>query len=140
MDAKWGKLPPLTGWAVVVEGNPTLRKLIVETLAEIDLQSLVLDSVDSALIYLQQTQGGCPLVIVDQGVLGRLQGMEFIELVKAQWPLTAAILTSGDARDASMAHSLTTYLKKPWSLNDLVMAVANLLQPDPSLEKRRDDL
>ncbi|RON55985.1 response regulator [Pseudomonas frederiksbergensis] len=134
MDAKWGKLSPLTGWAVVVEGNPTLRKLVVETLAEIDLQSLVFESADAALIFLQQTQGGCPLVIVDQGVLGRLQGTEFIELVKTKWPLTAAILTSGK-RDASIVLSSTTYLEKPWSLNDLVMAVANLLQPDRPLEK-----
>ncbi|RON56155.1 response regulator [Pseudomonas frederiksbergensis] len=134
MDAKWGKLSPLTGWAVVVEGNPTLRKLIVETLAEIDLQSLVFESADAALIFLQQTHGGCPLVIVDQGVLGRLQGTEFIELVKTKWPLTAAILTSG-TRDASIVLSSTTYLEKPWSLNDLVMAVANLLQPGRPLEK-----
>lgn len=135
MDAKWGKLSPLTGWAVVVEGNPTLRKLIVETLAEIDLQSLVFDSVNDALIFLQQTEGGCPLLIVDQGVLGRLQGTEFIELVKAKWPLTAAILTSGYARDASIVPSSTTYLEKPWSLHDLVMAVATLLQPGRPLEK-----
>ncbi|RON48554.1 response regulator [Pseudomonas frederiksbergensis] len=135
MDAKWGKLSPLTGWAVVVESNPTLRKLVVETLAEIDLQSLVFESADAALIFLQQTQGGCPLVIVDQGVLGRLQGTEFIELVNAKWPLTAAIFTSGYARDASILPSSTMYLEKPWSLKDLVMAVASLLQLGRPLEK-----
>lgn len=54
---------------------------------------------------------------------------------KGEWRSTARILTSGYALDPSIVPSSTTYLDKPWSLNDLVMAVANLLQPDRPLEK-----
>ncbi|MNP79630.1 hypothetical protein D3C76_1775180 [compost metagenome] len=50
-------------------------------------------------------------------------------MVKAKWPATATILTSGYELDASIVPYSTTYLAKPWSIDDLVMAVVNLLQP-----------
>ena len=135
MDLEWEKLSPITGWAVVVEDDPTLRTLMVDILSEIGLHSLDFETADDALVYLLTMPDGCPLVIADHGLPGQLQGAEFIEMVKAKWPSTATILTSGYALDPSIVPSATTYLDKPWSLNDLVMAVANLLQPGQPLTK-----
>jgi CheY-like chemotaxis protein len=133
--SKWEKLLPLTGWVIVVEDDPTLRVLIVEILADIGIYSMDFATADDALTYLLGSQSGCPLVIADYGLPGQIQGAEFIEMVKAKWPSTAAILTSGYELNSSHIPAKTTYLHKPWSLDDLVMAVANLLQPGHPLRK-----
>ncbi|POF42293.1 response regulator [Pseudomonas laurylsulfativorans] len=135
MSREWGKLSLVLGWAAVVEGDPAIRKLVVGILNEIGVPSVDFDSADDALIYLRSMPDGCPLVIVDQDLRGQLQGAEFIKMVKAKWPATATILTSGCLLDASVVPYSTTYLTKPWSSDDLVMAVVNLLQPDRPLKK-----
>jgi CheY-like chemotaxis protein len=133
---EWEKLSAVTGWVVVVEDDPTVRLLMVDMLTEIGLQSVDFETADDALTYLLSLPEDCPLVIADHGLPGQLQGAKFIEIVKAKWPSTATILTSGYKLDASIIPSSTTYLDKPWSLNDLLMAVAYLLQPDRPLDKK----
>jgi DNA-binding NtrC family response regulator len=135
MDTKWGKHPQLSGSAIVVEDYAPLRVLLVETLEEMGLQSLSFETTDAALIFLQQTHGGCSLVIVNQGLPGRLQGAAFIDMVKAKWPATSAILTSGVELEAAAVPSSTIYLQKPWSIDAFVHAVESCLQPDYSAGK-----
>ena len=135
MYREWGKLSPVTGWAVVVEDDPEIRKLMVDILSVIGLHSLDFDTADHALTYLLSMPNGCPLVIADHALPGKLQGAKFIKMVKAKWPDTATILTSGFLLDASIVPASTTYLAKPWSMDDLVMAVVDLLQPGRPLEK-----
>jgi len=132
---EWGRLMPVTGWAVVVEDDPTIRMLMVNILTEIGLRSLDFETADDALNYLLSMPEGCPLVITDHDLPGHLKGIGLIKKVKARWPATATILTSGYGLDASVVPYSTLYLEKPWSMDDLVMAVANLLQPDHPLEK-----
>ncbi len=135
MNIEREKLSPVSGWGIVVEDDPILRVLMVEILAEIGLHSLDFESADDALIYLLSRSNDCSIVIADHGLPGQLQGAEFIALVKTKWPSIATILTSGYALDASTVPTSTTYLHKPWSMEDLVMAVANQLQPGRPLQK-----
>lgn len=135
VHAKWEKLLPLTGWAIVVEDDPTLRMLMTEILAEIGVRSMDFTNADDALIHLLASNSGCPLVIADHGLPGQIQGAEFIEMVKAKWPSTAAILTSGYELEPATVPPSTTYLHKPWSMDEFVTAIANLLQPDHPLRK-----
>lgn len=136
MGAQWEKLLPQRGWAIVVENDTTLRILMVGILAEIGLRSLEFATADSALTYLLQTQGDYSLVITNQVLPGRVQGEQFIEIMQAKWPLTAAILTSSCELDYSRTPSSMTYLHKPWSMDDLVIAVATRLQPGNTIHKR----
>lgn len=108
---------------------------MVTILAEIGLPSLDFESADDALTYLLGTPNGCPLVVVDHGLPGQLSGAEFIAMVKTKWPSTAAVLTSGYELAHSTVPCSTTYLHKPWSMDELVMAVATLLQPDHPISK-----
>jgi DNA-binding NtrC family response regulator len=135
VHTEWEKLSPVTGWVIVVDDDPTLRMLMVDILTEIGLRSVDFETADDALVYLLSMPDGCPLVIADHGLPGQLQGAEFIVMVRQKWPSTAAILTSGYALDPSIVPNSTTYLEKPWSLDDLVLAVANQLQPDSPLQK-----
>ncbi|WP_123599193.1 response regulator [Pseudomonas frederiksbergensis] len=135
MKETWEKLLPLSGWTLVVEDDPMLRILMVTILAEIGIRSVDFDSADDALTYLLGTPNGCPLLVVDHGLPGQLSGAEFIEMVKSKWPSTAAVLTSGYELAHSTIPSSTTYLHKPWSMDELVTAVASLLQPGDPISK-----
>ena len=135
MNIEWEKLSTVSGRGIVVEDEPILRMLMVEILVEIGLHSLAFETADDALIYLLSRPNDCPLVIADHSLPGQLQGAEFVALVKTKWPSIATILTSGYALDASTVPTSTAYLQKPWSMEDLVMAVANQLQPGRPLQK-----
>jgi len=108
---------------------------MTDILSEIGVESCAFGSADDALTYLLEAHGHCPLVIVDQGLPGQIQGAEFIAMVKGKWPSVASILTSGYAIDEAMIPPSTIYLHKPWALDDLVLAVATLLQPGYPLQK-----
>lgn len=136
MHEEWEKLPPIEGRVIVVEDDPLLRLLTVEILSEMGMRCLAFSTADDALTHVLGMSDSCPLVIADQGLPGELQGADFIELINEKWPTTATILTSGYALDPSMVPSSTIYLDKPWSMNDLMMAVAKLLRPgDPRIKR-----
>lgn len=135
MNVNWEGILPIQGEIIVIEDDPTLRVLMVDIMIEIGARSVGFETADDALTYLLQAHGQCRLVIADHGVPGQIQGTEFIEMVKGKWPSIKAILTSGYSLDpASIPHS-TIYLHKPWSLDDLVIAISSLLQPGYPISK-----
>ncbi|WP_233095379.1 response regulator [Pseudomonas azotoformans] len=108
---------------------------MVDIVSEIGATVRQFDSADGALTYLLQNHEKCRMVIADHGVPGQIQGTEFVEMVKGRWPSIEAILTSGYALDLSTLPPATIYLHKPWSLDELVVSVAALLQPGHPLRK-----
>lgn len=135
MNVNWEGILPIQGEVVVVEDDPTLRSLMVDIVAEIGAKALAFETADDALTHLLQAHEQCRLVIADHGVPGQIQGIEFIEMVRSRWPTIAAILTSGYLLDPETVPASTIYLHKPWSLDDLVIAVASLLQPDSPIRR-----
>jgi DNA-binding NtrC family response regulator len=135
VNVNWEGILPIQGEVVVVEDDPTLRSLMVDIVAEIGAKALAFETADDALTHLLQAHEQCRLVIADHGVPGQIQGIEFIEMVRSRWPTIAAILTSGYLLDPETVPASTIYLHKPWSLDDLVIAVASLLQPDSPIRR-----
>jgi DNA-binding NtrC family response regulator len=127
---------PLSEPVIVVEDDPILRGLMIDILSEIGLRSQDFDSADGALIHMLSTSQTYPLVIADHGLPGKLKGSDFLAVVKARWPSTATILTSGYSLDPAIVPPSTTYLEKPWSMDELLTAVASSLQTDHPLRKR----
>jgi len=125
----------LTEPVFVVEDDPLLLGLMIDILSEIGLRSQAFDSADGVLIPMLSTPRTYPLVIADHGLPGKLKGSDFIAVVNARWPSTATILTSGYSLDPTIMPSSTTYLEKPWSMDELVTAVANSLHTDPPFRK-----
>lgn len=136
MNVDWEGMLPIEGVVIVVEDDPTLRSLMTSILDEIGAETLAFDTADDALTFLLQVQEPCPLVVVDQGLPGQIQGIEFIELIQSRWPATAAILTSGYSINPLDLPTSAIYLQKPWSLDELVTSVAAALQPGKPLYKR----
>ncbi|MHC8333524.1 response regulator [Pseudomonas sp. LB3P25] len=135
MNVNWEGILPIQGEIIVIEDDPTLRSLIVDIVAEIGAKAVAFETADDALTYLLEAHDQCRLVIADHGVPGQIQGIEFIEMVRGRWSYIAAILTSGYLIDPATVPLSTIYLHKPWSLDDLVIAVASLLQPDYPIRK-----
>ncbi|CAI8726960.1 hypothetical protein EMIT0P100_120189 [Pseudomonas sp. IT-P100] len=108
---------------------------MVDIVEDVGAKALAFDTADDALTYLLQAQSECRPVIADHGVPGQIQGIEFIEMVRGKWPSIAAILTSGYLIDPASIPPSTIYLHKPWSLDDLNLAIATLLQPDVPIYK-----
>lgn len=135
MNVNWEGILPIDGTVIVIEDDPTLLALMLEILSEIGAQARGFDTADDALTHLLEIQGRCPLVVVDQGLPGQVQGLEFIELIHSRWPLIASILTSGYLINPTDIPAATIYLHKPWSLDDLVVSIATVMQPDEPIYK-----
>jgi len=136
LNVDWEGLLPIRDEVIVIEDDPTLQSLMIDILAEIGAKTVPFTTADDALTYLLEAHGKCALVIADHGVPGQVQGIEFIGMVKGRWPKIAAILTSGYLIENAALPPKTTYLHKPWSLDDIVVAVAELLQPGDPITKR----
>ncbi|ROO34341.1 response regulator [Pseudomonas sp. AF76] len=136
MNVDWEGLLPIKETVIVVEDDPTLRSLMKGVLTEVGVQTLAFDTADDALIALQQSHESCSLVIVDQGLPGRIQGTEFIKMVHSRWPSIAAVLTSGYSINPLDVPICAIYLQKPWSLDELMTSVADALQLGKLLSNR----
>lgn len=133
VKVNWERILPITGEVIIVEDDSTLRSLMIDIIGEIGGNALAFENADKALAHLLKAHEECSLVIADHGVPGRIQGAEFIEMVKSRWPEIPAILTSGYEIAPEQVPKSAIYLHKPWSLDDLAIAVASLLQPDFSV-------
>ncbi|KII33497.1 response regulator [Pseudomonas fluorescens] len=128
MDVNF-RLLPTNGDIVIVEDEPLLRDLMEEILSEVGAACVAFSTADDALIHLLASDTRCALIIADHGLPGQVQGAELAELARDRWPDTPVIITSGWTDTFIGLPPATNFLAKPWSLEDLVMAVANLLQP-----------
>jgi hypothetical protein len=76
-------------------------------------------------------------VIADHGLPGQIKGIELIEMVNCRWPAITSILTSGYLIESDEIPDGAIYLHKPWSLDDLMVAIATSLQPGIPIHKAR---
>ncbi|WP_457967384.1 response regulator [Pseudomonas sp. R4-84] len=136
MTANWEALPQIDGEIVVVEDDSTLRALTKQIVEEIGAKTVAFETADQALVYLLQSRQPCSLAIVDYGLPGQINGMEFIRMIRNKWPSTKTILMSGYELMPETVPSPTIYLQKPWSMKDLTKSITDLLHPGyPTAER-----
>lgn len=135
MIVKWEGFLPIEGYVIVVEDDVTLRFLMEEIVTEVGITAISFETADDALTHLLQTSEQCRLVIADHGLPGQIKGIEFIEMVNSRWPTIASILTSGYLIEPEAIPAASIYLHKPWSLDDLMVAIATSLQPGIPIHK-----
>jgi DNA-binding NtrC family response regulator len=131
----WEDLLPISGKVIVIEDDPTLRLLMADILKGIGAESLAFETADDALMSMLEERVPCPLVVVDHALPGQVQGAEFITMVNGKWPSTGSILISGYLLEPATIPPSTKYLLKPWSLDEFVVAVAEILQPGYPLRR-----
>lgn len=128
MDVNF-QLQPIDGHIVVVEDDPLLRDLMREILTDVGAQCVAFGTGDDALIHLLESGTKCALIIADHGLPGQVQGAELAALAQGKWPEIQAIITSGWTDKFIGLPANMAFLSKPWSVEQLVTTVAELLQP-----------
>lgn len=131
MNAHWEGMLPILGTILVVEDDPSIRSLIEDILDELGACSIAFSSADAAMIHVLQSHAHCPLLIVDHGLPGKICGSEFIHMVRAKWPSVRTILTSGYFLEPTTVPNYIEYLQKPWSPDELVKSICDLLRLKP---------
>ncbi|OPK06126.1 response regulator [Pseudomonas sp. VI4.1] len=134
MDVNF-QLQPVDGEIVVIEDDPLLRSLMLEILVEVGAHCVAFGTADDALTHMLTSDTRCALVIVDHGLPGSIQGAELAALVRGRWPEIPIVITSGWTESFIGLPANTDFLKKPWTLEGLVMAVAKLVQPGVPINK-----
>jgi len=128
MDVNF-RLQPIDGEIVIVEDDVILRDLMREILQDVGAQCVAFATADDALIHLLQSGTRCALIVADHGLPGQVQGAELVGLVREKWPEIPVVVTSGWTQAFIGLPTGTNFLAKPWTLEQLVTAVADLLQP-----------
>lgn len=136
VDIQWEGLQGIQGEVVVVEDDPTLRELMVEIVQQLNAPCVAFDNADDALIHMLQPGSEFALLIADHGVPGSIQGLELSSMVRSKWRDVGIILTSGYLLEAATLPAGVAYLLKPWAIDDLVMTIARLVQPERVLRKK----
>lgn len=129
MLTNWEGVLPIEDSVIVVEDDDILRTVMTEILTDIGAHHVAFVTADDALIHMLTNPGTAALVIADHGVPGQIRGAEFLSMVAQRWPGLPSILTSGYELEAALVPESTVYLQKPWSIDVLVIAIAELLQP-----------
>ena len=99
---------------LLVEDEMVIRALLAEELRSHGLMVVEAANADEAWAYLQ-TGGAADLVFSDVTMPGSMNGVELVRRVKAEYPATKAILTSGNPGTDNI-EALGLFLPKPFRL------------------------
>ncbi len=99
---------------LLVEDEMVIRALLAEELRSHGLLVVEAANADEAWAYLQ-TGAAADLVFSDVTMPGTMNGVELVRRVKAEYPATKAILTSGNPGTDNI-EALGLFLQKPFRL------------------------
>ncbi|HKF84273.1 MAG TPA: ATP-binding protein [Candidatus Limnocylindrales bacterium] len=123
----------LTGSVLVVEDDPSVRRVVVETLARTGLDVEAAGDGAEALRLL--IGGPTPDLVITDVRMPRLSGPELVREARRPWPGLRVLFVSGHTGDDTPDGFLEPgdrLLGKPFSAEALIEAVADLLRPDRS--------
>ena len=117
---------------LVVEDEPMIRELIVDTLTDAGYDVEQAETADSAAKLLEAD--GYQLLVTDVHTPGRLNGLHLAELARDHDPTLPVIVVTGRP---DVVHRLRhaqitgTLLPKPFALAELVRIAARYVSPAP---------
>lgn len=106
---------------VLVEDEPLVRMLAVETLEDEGYQVLEARDADEALALIR-SRSGVGVLFTDVNMPGPLDGLELAELVHDRWPDIKLVLTSGRPLDRDIPDD-GAFLRKPYSLREMARTI-----------------
>jgi two-component system cell cycle sensor histidine kinase/response regulator CckA len=120
---------------LLVEDEPSLRKMIAELLASNGYEVLIAGTLDEALAAADAHHGPLGLILTDVILPGR-SGREIAEAVRAARPEAAVLFTSGYTDDAishqGVLEAGVHFLAKPFMTDQLLRKVREVLDaPSP---------
>jgi signal transduction histidine kinase len=109
---------------LVVDDDPAVRELTVESLREFGYSTVEADSGEAALTLLK-CEDRCDLIVMDE-VMPGLSGQETVRLARRARPDLKVLFVSGYAADDDGGDDL--WLQKPFKARNLAEAVAKALR------------
>ena len=120
-----------TGTILVVEDDPAMQELLVESLVALGYRTLTADSAEAALALLETAT---PDLILTDVHMGAMSGIELTRAVKRdpRFELTPVVIVTAvadlDARVAGLGAGADDFFAKPFELTELRVRVAALLR------------
>ena len=112
---------------LVVEDDPSVRKLTVARLKHLKFDTLEAGNVEEALEALDGNRT-IQIVLTDVVMPGEKSGVDLLNEVQQEHPSVKVVLTSGYAPDVELPGSKTPWLQKPYSINVLSDTLGRLLR------------
>ena len=120
---------------LVVEDNEAYSKVIELTLSGLQINALVTHDADSAL-QAMRSEGPFNAALIDVVLPGELNGRQLADRFKDEYPDIKIAFMSGYTENAIIHHGRldegTTFLQKPFSINELKTVLNNLLNKGES--------
>ncbi|KPN94112.1 response regulator [Pseudomonas nunensis] len=129
---------PAYGDVIIIDENAAVRLLLAEILTEFGFSSVIFDHAEAAMSHLVDVQGKCPLIIADQGISNVSEALDFVKMAGDEWPLIPSILTSGHVIEDHLIPSSSSFLRKPYTLNQLESTVTAALSRASHMPQTRD--
>jgi CheY-like chemotaxis protein len=127
-----GQARPLRPMALVVEDDDDQRSLAAVLLEESEMDVVECCSAEAALAVMQNVGDRVAMVFTDISLAGKMDGVELAQVINAQRPKVAVLVTSGDPGDRLKdlpGHS--AYIQKPWRALE-VLEIAERARSTPS--------
>jgi two-component system nitrogen regulation response regulator NtrX len=123
---------------LIVDGDPATRRALREFLAGAGFASEEAADADTAIA---RTGGARPAAIVLHDRLAGAQGLEILEILRANQPDVPVIFIADDGgpevRAAAARCAVTAYLDKPFRLSDLLASIDRAVYGPKSLSRGR---
>lgn len=114
---------------LVVEDEPIIRMIAVETLEELGCRVVEFDNAEQAIAFCKAPENDVAALFTDINMPGDLDGLDVAFYVVASHPDAVVIVTSGRYTDKPTDLSpQVTFLPKPWNAASLTEALKTVLE------------
>jgi len=128
----------MAGKILIVDDEEGVRFFAAEGLAYVGWQVYEADSGKAALAILQNTP--CDVLLLDLRMAG-MDGLSVLRQVKERWPDTTVIIMTGyasvDSAIEAVHYGVFDYLRKPYSINDIIASASRALVKKEALDQQR---
>jgi two-component system, response regulator PdtaR len=117
--------PPVV--VLVVEDEPLLRELVVETVEDAGFVALGAGDADEAIALLQ-ARPDIAVMFTDINMPGSMDGLELAQTVRDRWPPIKILVASGQIRlQQSDLPSNSAFLEKPYRGEAMIARLRSLV-------------
>lgn len=106
---------------LIVEDEPTVRKVMTELLEDSELQAIEAESASEALKTLRHGGVDISVLVTDVMMPGQLSGLDLAKMARNSWPWIKIIVTSAfpDAIAGKLPAGVR-FLPKPWAVDEML--------------------
>ena len=109
---------------LVVEDEPLLRELVVETIEDAGFVALGAGDAEEAIVLLQ-ARPDIAVMFTDINMPGSMDGLELAQTVRDRWPPIKILVASGQIR---LQQSDLPFLEKPYRGETMIARLRSLVE------------